>query len=257
LPPLNEAFEAYYRQRYGLRWEALRTSLLAGGPAFSYTRGLKAPYQLDWASVLAAQSLRPGEEGIILDACAAPGGKSLVIASRMGTALTLLANEPSGERRRRLIRVLDEHLEPDLRARVHVSGFDAAALGGRKGEHERFAAILLDAPCSSEGHVLQNEAALAKWTPARPRFLAARQWALLSGAFLLLRPGGSLVYATCALSPEENDGVAARLLKKYGGQAIPDPPDFPEGEPTALGRIILPDQAGGSGPIYVARFRKG
>jgi 16S rRNA (cytosine1407-C5)-methyltransferase len=210
---------------------------------------------LDRASVLAARSLRLPEEGTILDACAAPGGKSLVIASLMGSGVRLLANELSSERRRRLVKVLDEHLEGGLRSRVTVSGFDAAALGGRRGEQGRFGGILLDAPCSSERHVLRSPQALEEWTPARPRFLARRQWSLLSAAFLLLRRGGSLVYVTCALSEEENDSVAERLIKKYGEELVIDAPDFEEGEKTRYGRIILPDHEG-MGPIYAARFRK-
>jgi 16S rRNA (cytosine1407-C5)-methyltransferase len=103
---------------------------------------------------------------------------------------------------------------------------------------------------------MADPAALAKWTPARPRFLARRQWALLSSAFLLLQNGGSLVYVTCAITSEENDGVAARLLEKYRDEAVLDMPDFPEGESTEYGRIILPDESGGMGPMYVARFGK-
>jgi 16S rRNA (cytosine1407-C5)-methyltransferase len=211
---------------------------------------------LDRASVLAAKSLRLPDEGTVLDACAAPGGKTLVIASAMGAGVRLLANELSSERRRRLSNVLDEHLGVETRERVTVSGFDAAALGGRKGEHGRFGAVLLDAPCSSERHVLSDPKALGQWTAARPRSLAQRQWALLSGAFLLLKAGGSLVYATCALSTEENDGVAWRLLKKYGAAVELDAPDFSEGEQTEYGKIILPDVSLGIGPMYVARFRK-
>lgn len=242
---------------YGSRWGALRESLLQEGAPLPYNHGLVKPYLLNRASVLASLSLRLPAEGSILDACAAPGGKSLVIASLMGPHATLLANELSGERRRRLAKVLDEHLSGDIRERVTVSGFDAAAAGGKKGEYSRFAAILLDAPCSSERHVIASEKALGEWTPARPRFLAKRQWALLSAAFLLLQSGGSLVYATCAISPEENDAVASRLMEKYRDAVIPDPPEFSEGEATRYGRIILPDVCGGMGPMYVARFRKG
>jgi 16S rRNA (cytosine1407-C5)-methyltransferase len=258
---INESFEEYYRNCFGDRWKSLRKSLLERAGAVPYSGGLTArlaaPYLLDRASVLAAQSLRLPEEGIILDACAAPGGKSLVMAASMSGETRLLANELSTERRRRLVNVLDEYLAPALRERVRVSGFDAAALGGKKNERRRFNGILLDAPCSSEAHVFQSPAALARWTSARPRFLAKRQWALLSAAFLLLRPGGSLVYVTCALSPDENDRVAARLAEKYGSEAVLDEPDFPEGEKTEFGRLILPDTAGGMGPMYVARFRKG
>jgi 16S rRNA (cytosine1407-C5)-methyltransferase len=271
----NPAFEEYYQSIYGRRWQSLRESLLAAPASVAYGEGLAKPYRLDYGSVLAARSLPSGETETggmeILDACAAPGGKSLVIAGRMGSGVRLLSNELSGERRRRLAAALDAHLDGEKRRRVTVSGFDAAAAGGRKKDWGRFGGILLDTPCSSERHVLADPVALARWTKARPRFLAQRQWALLSAAFLLLKPGGFLVYATCALSPEENDHVAGRLLEKYGtaargggardsggvpGIALLDPPGFPEGEATRYGRIILPDLSGGMGPMYVARFRK-
>jgi 16S rRNA (cytosine1407-C5)-methyltransferase len=252
----NPEFEAYYTRLYGSRWRGLKKSLLAEGSGFAWTGGLICPYRLNYASVLAARSLRLPDEGLVLDACAAPGGKSLIIASLMGRNVQLLANEFSRERRRRLEQVLDAYLDEETRRRVKVSGFDAAAQGGRKSEQGRFRALLLDAPCSSEAHVLGKATALAAWTAARPRFLARRQWALLSAAFRLLAPGGSLVYATCALTEEENDGVARRLPEKYGPTAELDEPGFTEGEKTLYGRIILPDQSGGAGPMYVARFRK-
>ena len=253
---MTSSFDAYYTALYGPRWEGLRKSLLEKSEPVPFTKGLIRPYLLDYASVLAARSLRLPEQGIILDACAAPGGKSLVLLSEMPPELTLLANEHSSERRRRLVQVLDEHLDTEKRSQVRVSGFDAASLGGKKTELGRFGGILLDAPCSSERHIIQNEQVLSVWNTARPRFLARRQWALLSAAFLLLQPGASLVYATCALSAEENDGVVCRLLKKYQEAVLLDEPDFPEGEKTQFGRIILPDVSGGIGPMYVARFRK-
>jgi 16S rRNA (cytosine1407-C5)-methyltransferase len=252
----EETFDRYYKNLYGPRWEALRGAL-SGPPAVSeYREGLSAPYRLDRASVLAARSLVLPGEGLVLDACAAPGGKSLVIASVMGKGVRLLSNELSGERRRRLTEVLNGHLDREKRGRVTVSGFDAAKAAGRKSELERFSGVLLDVPCSSERHVIRNETALARWTEARPRFLARRQWSLLSAAFLLIKTGASLVYVTCALSPEENDGVAARLLEKYRDRVSLDEPGFPEGEKTRFGRLILPDQWEGMGPMYVARFRK-
>lgn len=202
-------------------------------------------------------ALRLPSEGEVLDACAAPGGKSLVIAANMDNGVRLLSNELSSDRRRRLVNVLDEHLPEELRARVKVSGFDAGAVGGRASERGRFMAILLDAPCSSERHVIKDKAAMAKWSPARIRAQAARQWSLLSSAFLLLAPGGSLVYSSCALSPEETDGPIDRLFKKYKGQFEMDTGEaLPGAEPTKHGIIFLPDRAGGAGPLYFARIRK-
>jgi 16S rRNA (cytosine1407-C5)-methyltransferase len=250
------AFEEYYSNLMPSRWEKLRESLLVPACTLPYTEGLKKPYLMDRASVLAAASLKLPKGGIILDACAAPGGKSLVLASRMGTETQLLCNELSTVRRRRLVNALDEHLDGEKRQRVTVSGFDAGRLGGKKSEWNRFDAILLDAPCSSERHVIQSPKALSEWTPARPRSLSQRQWSLLSAAFLLLKPGGSLVYSTCALTPLENDDPVSRLLEKYSGDIELDEPDFSEGEKTKYGRLILPDVSDGMGPMYVARFRK-
>lgn len=252
-------FDRHFSTLFGQRWPALKDSLLAPGDAVDYSSGLASSYHLDSASVSAAMLLRLPENGEILDACAAPGGKSLVLASRMAPGSRLLCNELSSDRRRRLSDVLDAHLDEDLRRRVRVSGFDAAAAGGRLSERGRFAAILLDAPCSSERHVLRDQKALGAWSPARIRFLSQRQWSLLSSAFLLLAPGGSLVYATCALSPDENDGPMMKLFKKYGEEVLRDVIEVGEApafEATEHGIQYLPDRSSGAGPLYVARLRR-
>ena len=212
------AFEAYYGALFGGRWQALREALLQETQPVAFSvRGGK-PYYLDQASIYAAQALPPIDEGSYLDMCAAPGGKTLVLASGMGQGAQIQANELSRARRARLLTVLDEHLPPDIRTRIEVTGYDAATLPRyRKACYDR---ILLDAPCSSERHVITDEKYLACWTPARIKMLAQRQWALLSAAFLLLKPGGFLVYATCALADAENDGVVQKLLKKYGTAAV-------------------------------------
>lgn len=93
-------------------------------------------------------------------------------------------------------------------------------------------------------------------TPARPTALARRQWALLSSAFLMLKPGSCLVYSTCSINPEENDGVASRLLRKHGDALRLDRISIDGSEETSLGCLVLPDRAGGSGPIYVFRATK-
>jgi 16S rRNA C967 or C1407 C5-methylase (RsmB/RsmF family) len=294
-----EAFRGHFAALFGERWPALEAALLAEPDSVAFTAGEGLPpYYLDSASVFAATCLALPEAGSvlaapgassagahilkapgassagahILDACAAPGGKSLVLASRLGAAggaARLTANELSADRRRRLCEVLDRHLSPEARARVEVTGRDAAAMC--RAFESSFDAILLDAPCSSERHLLRQSLprpgeggrsdprALGEWSPARIRGLALRQWSLLSSALLMLRPGGSLVYSTCALSPEENDRVVARAAARYGAGLAFDRPRYEgpgEAEETEYGLSILPDRARGAGPMYVCRMVK-
>ena len=211
-----------------------------------------------------------------------PGGKSLVIAGGMGAGCRLFSNELSPDRKARLDKVLSDSLPASLRKQVITSCSDGATWCRREGE--AFSAILLDAPCSSERHVLADEKYLSQWSASRIKSLASRQWALLSSAWRLLVPGGFLLYATCALAPEENDGIASRLLKKFpdvcpvkgeelcgifedrlarfrdvdsGGETDGLVRNvFLSAEATELGQQVLPDSGGGAGPLYFALFRK-
>lgn len=254
------AFDEWYEHEFGDRWQLLRASLEKEVVHYSYNENLVKPYYLDFGSVVAANSLPLPADGRILDLCAAPGGKSLVIASRMGSNVSLVSNEFSRDRRNRLLSVLDEHLSPEVRSRLTVTGHDASRWS--RYEKESADSILLDAPCSSERHVLNSPVHLEQWTSARIKNLSIRQWALLSSAWLVLKPGGHLLYATCALSRAENDGVVEKLFRKYADaerQII----DFePYGElssavdATEYGYHILPDACNGAGPLYFSLIRK-
>lgn len=247
-------FDEFYGGLYGERWSELRLALEREPAALGFERGLAAPYFLDPASVEAAQALNVAPGDRVLDLCAAPGGKSLVLAAAMGREGTLTANDRSSARRARLRRVLDEHLPPELRARVSVTPHDAS----RWGLHERDAydRVLVDVPCSSERHLLRSPAHLAKWSPARTRHLAVQAYAILAAGFAAVRPGGSVVYSTCTVSSYENDEVIRKLTVKRGAEVLLDGPELAIGEPTELGWLILPDRCGGLGPIYIARVRK-
>ncbi len=249
------AFEAYYSALFAERWEGLKKALLSEPKQTAYTGGLLKPYYLDYASAEAAKVLPVAKSGKCLDMCAAPGGKTLVVLNGMAPAVEITANEISAERRNRLIKVLNEHLNEENRQRVRVTGYDACILP-RFGRNI-YDRILLDAPCSSERHVLQNEKYLKQWSKARIKNLAHRQWALLSAAFLLLKPQGFLLYATCALSDEENDAVIKKLKAKYKDTALitsVEPP--PLSEKTELGCRFLPDTAAGAGPIFFSLIQK-
>ncbi|MDA1192348.1 MAG: RsmB/NOP family class I SAM-dependent RNA methyltransferase [Candidatus Poribacteria bacterium] len=171
-------------------------------------------YPMNAASLIPVLALDPQPDDAVLDACAAPGGKALMIAERLGDG-SLVANDTSPARRRRMAQTFAEYGVAD---RVEVWGVKGETIFKRHyGTYEeRFDRILVDAPCSSEKHVLNSPKHLAEWSPSRIKLLSRQQVALLSGLFLALKPGGVMVYSTCALTPEENESVVAELLKKKG-----------------------------------------
>jgi 16S rRNA C967 or C1407 C5-methylase (RsmB/RsmF family) len=273
------AFDAAYSALYGGRWDGLKAALRAEKDLRVWQYPGRGPYLLDSASILAALSLPLSGAKKILDCCAAPGGKAVVLASVMDRDAALRANDRSGGRVKRLRATLRDCLPPEILARVSVTATDAARLARRHSgsapppEDSRFDAILLDAPCSSERYILASSAHLSRWSPGRTRNLAVAQWSLLSAAFRLLKPGGALVYATCALQPAENDGAVLRLLKKFPEARLSPqaavPPQaasaqaagffsggLPAPEKTETGFLFLPDVCAGAGPLFFACIQK-
>lgn len=267
-----EGFEHYYGQLYGDRWQALKESFAGEGSAVEYKiPGSQQSYFLDSASVFAALCLPLENAENLLDLCAAPGGKTLVLASRMPDDAKLSSNERSPERKHRLATVVQTCLPAEISERVITSCSDGATWCTR--QSECFDHILLDAPCSSERHVIAEPKYLNTWSPSRIKTVTTEQWALLSSAYRLLSPQGILLYSTCALCPEENDGMIERLYKKFNknGSAFsllePDPDlnevsafapslTLPGFEKTQYGYMIMPDRQNGAGPIYFSIIRK-
>ena len=253
-PAGGDAFESHYQVLFGSRWAALRTSLLQSPHRVAFSEGLLRPYYLDEASLFAAASLPLADGDRVVDFCAAPGGKSLVLARRLPPAATLTCNERSASRRARLHRVLDRHLPPDLRVRIDVTAHDATRWGMlRPKSCDR---ILLDVPCSSERHVISDPTHLERWSPSRSRHLAIQAFAMLASAIDALADGGTVLYVTCALAPAENDEVVGKAFRKRADCITLLPLQLPWGELTRYGVHVLPDNAAGRGPLYVCLLRK-
>ncbi len=260
-----EGFEEYYSSLIGERWQSIKESFSLEPDYAEWNAGGQKSYFLDSGSVRAAVSL-PLEGAVdILDLCAAPGGKTLVLASNMAENATLLSNERSPERKNRLVNTVKDCLPQEIQERGTVICKDGAQMCLKN--EEKFDAILLDAPCSSERHVLADPKYLAEWSPSRIKTLSMAQWALLSSAWRMLRAGGHLLYSTCALSPDENDNVVAKLLKKFDDVKILEPKislnfskfienELPDYEKTQYGAHILPDRSKGAGPLYFCLIQK-
>lgn len=270
------AFEEYYETQFGNRWPTLREALFKESVyaemKFSSESDEKTckSYFMDIASVFAGYAIPLPEEGEILDMCAAPGGKTLVIASRMGSSSNLTANERSRDRYLRLNKVIEESLPDDIKQHVHTTCFDGATMC-RYGR-EKYDSILLDAPCSSERHVIQDQKYLSLWTKARIKTICMTQWSLLSSAVLLIKPAGHILYSTCALTYEENDEIVKKALRKYNNLQVERADiskirskladlfttikTIPDVEETDFGYHILPDKQNGAGPIYFSIILK-
>ncbi len=249
-------FFDYFENVYGDRWPELLDALKGEGQPVKLQFGESLePYFLDEASVFAAGALdvKPGDD--VLDMCAAPGGKTLVIASMLKGFGCLQSNDRSPERRTRLRHVVENTLPEAWRGIINVTGYDGMKFGLHK--KESYDKILLDAPCSSDRHVLNSPSHLEVWSVKRVKRLAVEQGALLASAVDALRPGGTVVYGTCALSPLENDAVVAKILKKRPSMEVIPVENIPDGaDRTELGVHVLPDRARGCGPIYCAKMRK-
>jgi 16S rRNA C967 or C1407 C5-methylase (RsmB/RsmF family) len=214
--------------------------------------GLLTGYIQDPASVLAARLLDVPAASRVLDLCAAPGGKSLVLAERFAATGELVLNDRSPDRKKRLLQVLKDYVPEAIRARIRVHQRDGRLWG--KHQPDAYDAILLDAPCSSEQHVMCDPAALEQWSAKRIQRLSREQLALLRSAVNALRPGGQLVYCTCALAPQENDDVIEELLERDSRVTVRET-NLPIGEATRQGWHVLPDTTG-FGPLFAARLVK-
>jgi 16S rRNA (cytosine967-C5)-methyltransferase len=138
----------------------------------------------------------------ILDACAAPGGKTLILAERNPEA-HILACESSQKRLAELTARLAAHS-----ARIECRLADATALN----EDSTFDLVLADVPCSGTGTLGRNPEIRHRLRSEDLARDAERQRAILSAALRAVRPGGRVVYSTCSLEPEENEKIVAAVL---------------------------------------------
>lgn len=211
-------------------------------------------YIMDPASVIVARALEVQDGDRVLDMCAAPGGKTLVLIESLQNSGEIFANDLSPERRERLKKVIQQYVPRNIRDRVWVTGKDGVQFGLK--EPGSFDRVLLDAPCSGERHVLENKKAMQEWSPRRGEHLATRQYSLLSAALLAVKPGGRIVYSTCSINPDENDGVIHKLLKKKKEQVrILPQATSAVGEKTEYGVAFMPDRCG-FGPLYYSVIEK-
>lgn len=202
----------------------------------------------DEAAQLAAVLLEaaPGER--ILDACAAPGGKSCHILELEPAIAELVAMDIEEAR---LLKVSENLERLGLRATLLVA--DAGALPPQL-EPASFDRILVDAPCSATGVIRRHPDVKLLRREDDIHSFAEQQRRILDGLWPLLKVGGTLLYATCSIFKEENSEIMRKFLSDYPGtELVPVTGDW--GQPTRHGRQLLPSPTGPDGLFY-ARLRK-
>jgi len=159
--------------------------------------------------------LEPKPNDVVLDIAASPGSKTTQIAQYMENKGILIANDYTIER-----------MKP-LSINLQKCGIANAIITLMEGQWFKrsgieFDKVLVDAPCSGTGTIRKSLKTIGIWNPDMVRRLSITQRQLIETGFNLLKEKGTLVYSTCSLEPEENEGVVDFLLKKYENAQLED-----------------------------------
>ncbi|PIQ67387.1 rRNA cytosine-C5-methyltransferase [Candidatus Uhrbacteria bacterium CG_4_10_14_0_2_um_filter_41_7] len=175
-------------------------------------------YMQGETSMLPPLYLEPKPGDTVLDLCAAPGGKTSQIAALMKNEGVLVACEDDEIRYQKLVYTLQNQGVKIAKALK----MDAAVL--YKEMPETFDLVLADVPCSAEGRISVHDLrTFSYWSKKNIIAHAKMQRRLLRGAVACLKPGGTLVYSTCTLAPEENELMVEWLLETYPEMKLLEP----------------------------------
>jgi 16S rRNA C967 or C1407 C5-methylase (RsmB/RsmF family) len=188
--------------------------LFAADPAFH-----TGHYYVQEAGSMVVGSIAEGllatlpESAVILDLCAAPGGKSTHVASVLREGDILVANEVIGTR----TPILAENLCKWGAANHIVTKADASRFGNSEA---RFDIVVADVPCSGEGMFRKDPAAINEWSENNVKLCAERQQRIVTDIWPAIAPGGYLIYSTCTYNTAENEDNVNRLAETLGADIL-------------------------------------
>ena len=217
-----------------------------------FAQGLVSVQDLGAQCVAFPLGLAAGQR--VLDGCAAPGGKTALIAEREPQLSKVVAVDIDPQR---LARVSENLSRGQLRAELIAGDLSRPASWWDGVPFDR---ILLDAPCSGLGVIRRHPDIRLRKSPSDIDKLPQLQARLLNSAWSMLAPGGRLVYATCTVTRSENRDLIAAFLRSTPDAAVLPAegwegwPNFGEGD--EFGRQILPGEAGADGFYYAALTRR-
>ena len=151
--------------------------------------------------------VRDGE--IVLDACAAPGGKTTALAAKMNNTGLLISNDISASRQNATLK----NCERFGICNAYLISSDLRKLAEKYPGY--FDRILVDAPCSGEGMFRRDPSLITSWLERGNDYYPALQKEILSSAVSMLKEGGTILYSTCTFDPSEDEEVIRAVLEEY------------------------------------------
>lgn len=206
----------------------------------------------DASAMMVAYFLHPEKDDIVLDMCAAPGGKTIGASFLMEDEGVIVANDISYPR----AKAMSQNVERMGRGDIIVASNDFVF--SHIHFHDTFDKILLDAPCSGSAMMRKNAEAKADWRAEKVKSCSKRQLDLLELAYDMLKEGGTLAYSTCSFSYEEDEGVLLAFKAKHPEIefiALPDDPSFVRGIDLPEAVRLHPNHFEGEGQ-FIGLFRK-
>lgn len=162
----------------------------------------------DESSMLVAEKLDPKQGDLIMDVCAAPGGKTTAIAERMNNTGKIIASDIY----RRKLDIVDKEAKRLGIENIETRSWDATRVDSTM--VQKADKVLVDAPCSGLGVIRRKPEIKYKELNAEMESLPKKQLTILTSSSSYVKPGGTLVYSTCTINPEENEKVVTAFLKK-------------------------------------------
>ena len=190
------------------------------------------------------------QDSIVLDLCAAPGGKSTLISQHLGEEGLLVSNEVNRQR----LFILSENIQKWGNGNTVVTHNQAEHFGDRM--PNLFDCILVDAPCSGEGMFRKDPASREEWSLKNVQLCAERQRSILMNVWEALKPSGILIYSTCTFNEEEDEENAQWIAECLGAEILPINHDPSWGIVESYpGYHFYPHKLQGEG-FYICAFRK-
>lgn len=163
----------------------------------------------DPSAMMVNYFLKPEEDDVILDICAAPGGKSIGASLAMNDQGIVVSNDISYPR----AKAMSQNVERMGRGNIIVASNDFVF--SHIHFRNTFDKIIVDAPCSGSAMIRKNDKAEKDWRYEKVKTCAKRQLELLELAYEMLKDGGTLAYSTCSFSFEENEGTILAFKEKH------------------------------------------